>query len=73
MVIQEEGLTVCELINDIKSSNVFFDTSEGQEFLDGKLDLIRYKANKMEKRLLEYCNAIESLGFNKIGRDYIKQ
>ena len=51
----------------------FFDTSEGIEFLNEKLNLIRDSANRMEKRLLEYCNAIESLGFNKIGRGYNKQ
>ena len=73
-------MTICELINDIKLSNISFDTPEGSNFLDEKLDLIRDKAEQMEKqlgilndrvermgdRLIKYCNATEAL--NKITR-----
>lgn len=34
---------------------------------------IRERAEKMEARLLLYCNAIEDLGFTRDGRDYAKQ
>lgn len=71
-------MTICELVNEIKSSNLLFDTSEGSDFLNEKLDLIRDKATQMEEqleilnsrvermgnRLISYCNATEVL--NKI-------
>ena len=34
------------------------------------LGKIKYKAERMEDRLLAYCNAIEDLGFERIGRNY---
>ncbi len=57
-------MTICRLINEITSSNMLFDTPEGSDFLNEKLDLIRYRAERMESRLVDYCNATEVL--NKI-------
>jgi hypothetical protein len=41
--------------------------------LKERLVEIKTQAEKMEDRLLKYCNAIEDLGFARIGRDYINQ
>lgn len=57
--------TICDLVDelilalpkeDYKTMNI--------------LGKIKYKAERMEDRLLAYCNAIEDLGFERIGRDY---
>ena len=34
---------------------------------------IKKQADHMEARLLQYCNAIEDLGFKRVGRDYNNQ
>ena len=38
-----------------------------------RLETIKEKAMGMEDRLLKYCNAIEDLGFKRVGRDYDNQ
>ncbi len=57
--------TICDLVDeliltlpkeDYKTMNI--------------LGKIKYKAERMEDRLLAYCNAIEDLGFERIGRNY---
>jgi len=37
------------------------------------LKKIKKRAGQMEDRLLTYCNAIEDLGFKRVGRNYKKQ
>jgi len=55
--------TICELIQETK--NLTYDPA-----IFAKLNEIQERAEKMEDRLLKYCNAIEDLGFVRIGRDY---
>lgn len=59
-------MTICEAIKRIKKQ----DLSREQLEL---LAIIEIKAAHMEDRLLEYCNAIEDLGFERVGRDDDKQ
>lgn len=58
--------TICELIEEANSINK-------DENIMGILAEIQQKAEKMEDRLLLYCNAIESLGFRRLDRDYDNQ
>ena len=61
--------TICELIKDLRK----YGSVKSSIAILAKLDKIEYSAKKMEDRLLEYCNAIEDLGFQRIGRDYENQ
>lgn len=61
--------TICELINDLRDYGSVKDSIG----ILAKLDEIEHMAGKMEDRLLEYCNAIENLGFQRIGRNYENQ
>lgn len=58
--------TICQLIEE---SLALAD----DETLRSHLAEIKKQAEKMEDRLLLYCNAIEDLGFTRIGRDYENQ
>ena len=55
--------TICELIQETK--NLTYNPA-----ILANLNEIQERAEKMEDRLLKYCNAIEDLGFVRIGRDY---
>lgn len=61
--------TICELIEDLRDCG----SVRGNIGILARLDEIQLQAQKMENRLLEYCNAIEDLGFQRIGRDYKNQ
>ena len=60
--------TICELIEDLRD----YGSVKGNIGILARLDEIQHKAERMEDRLLAYCNAIEDLGFERIGRDYEK-
>lgn len=68
-MVKEPKRTICWLIDDLKD----FGSVKGNIAILSRLDEIQYKAERMEDRLLEYCNAIEDLGFIKVGRDYDNQ
>jgi hypothetical protein len=58
--------TICELVDEtIKLTN-------NKEIVNNLL-IIKNRAGHMEDRLLKYCNAIEDLGFIRVGREYPKQ
>ena len=59
--------TVCEIIKET-IQNV-----EDKDLVIKNLNEIKERTDRMEARLLKYCNAIEDLGFKRIGRDYNKQ
>lgn len=61
--------TICELIKDLRD----YGSIKGNIGILARLDEIQYKAERMESRLLKYCNSIEDLGFKRIGRDYENQ
>lgn len=61
--------TVCWLIDDLRD----FGSIKGNIGVLARLDEIQCKVERMEDRLLEYCNAIEDLGFTRVGRDYDNQ
>ena len=61
--------TICELINDLRD----YGSVKDNIGILARLDMIQHQAEKMEDRLLKYCNAIEDLGFQRIGRDYKNQ
>lgn len=61
--------TICELIEDLRD----YGSVKGNIGILARLDEIQYKAEKMENRLLAYCNAIEDLGFERVERDYKNQ
>ena len=54
---------ICELIHEANSINKDANITE-------ILAEIQQKAEKMEDRLLLYCNAIEDLGFIRLDRNY---
>lgn len=58
--------TICQLISE--SLALTDDVT-----LRSNLVEIQKQAEKMEDRLLKYCNAIEDLGFSRTGRDYENQ
>lgn len=58
-----DEINICELINDIESVNM---NCERALFIRSKLELIRFKVERMEQRLIEYRMAIEKLGFKRI-------
>ena len=58
--------TICELIKETKELT-------DDEYIINNLNEIQARAESMEDRLLSYCNAIEALGFKRIGRNYEKQ
>ena len=62
---KEPKRTICWLIEDLKD----FGSIKGNIGIIARLDEIQYKASRMEDRLLEYCNTIEDLGFERVGRD----
>lgn len=57
--------TICDLVDEL----ILALPKEDYKTMD-ILGKIKYKAERMEDRLLAYCNAIEDLGFERIGRDY---
>ena len=57
--------TICDLVDEL----ILTLPKEDYKAMD-ILGKIKYKAERMEDRLLAYCNAIEDLGFKRIGRDY---
>lgn len=61
--------TVCELIEDLRD----YGSVKGNIGILARLDEIQECAEKMEDRLLQYCNAIEGLGFERVGRNYDNQ
>lgn len=63
LVEKTRNMTVCELVDKLKSL-----TNDEVQF--EMLTEIQIKATKMEDRLLKYCNAIEDLGFVRVGRNY---
>ena len=58
--------TICEIINE--TLLITNDEKIKRNILD-----IKQQAIRMENRLLKYCNAMEDLGFKRIGRDYDNQ
>ena len=58
--------TICEIIEETMSMTQ-------DEGVKTNLAEVMERAGRMEDRLLAYCNAIESLGFERTGRDYEKQ
>lgn len=58
--------TVCDLINET------INLTDNKQIIENLLEIKRM-AGRMEERLLQYCNAIEDLGFVRVGRDYSKQ
>lgn len=62
----EEKQTICEIITELINDGCDLKTYE-------KLITIRERAKRMEDRLVKYCNAIEDLGFTRVGRDYESQ
>lgn len=58
--------TICQLIEESLALTK-------DEVLLSNLTEIQKQAEKMEDRLLKYCNAIEDLGFTRVDRDYGKQ
>ena len=58
--------TICDLIEDLRN----YGSVKGNVGILYRLDKIQCKAEKMEDRLLKYCNAIEDLGFSRINRNY---
>ncbi len=59
-------MTICETLEAIS------ELTQNDE-VEKMLNYIEERVGAMEDRLLAYCNAIESLGFKRIGRDYEKQ
>jgi hypothetical protein len=59
--------TICQLVQQA------YGQYEDNLLLTETLIQIKEKASAMEDRLLKYCNAIETLGFSRDGRDYDKQ
>lgn len=55
--------TICQLVDETLQL-----TDSGQ--IRYNLFAIKERAEHMEDRLLKYCNAIEDLGFARIGRNY---
>ena len=58
--------TICELAD---SALAMFVEPEVARILKK----IKRRAGRMEERMLTYCNAIEDLGFKRVGRNYKKQ
>ena len=58
--------TICKLIEETSK------LTNDKVILSNLLE-IKHKSEKMEDRLLKYCNSIESLGFAKVNRNYDKQ
>ena len=61
--------TICELIEDLRG----YGSVKGNIGVLARLDEIQYQAERMEDRLLAYCNAIEDLGFKRVERNYENQ
>lgn len=59
-------ITICEIVKET------IELTNDKQIIDNLLK-IKERAEHMEDRLLKYCNAIEDLGFVRIGRDYSKQ
>lgn len=68
-MIEEPKRTICWLIDDLRD----YGSVKGNIAILARLDEIQHKVERMEDRLLEYCSAIEDLGFIKAGRDYDNQ
>jgi len=58
--------TICKIINESIT------LTDDKKLLSNLME-IQERAEKMEDRLIKYCNAIESLGFSRIDRDYDMQ
>jgi hypothetical protein len=58
--------TVCQLVDELM--DIVYDP-----VVRKILKKIKKRAGQMEDRLLTYCNAIEDLGFKRVGRNYKKQ
>lgn len=61
--------TICDSIKELRE----YDSVKDNIAIIAKLNEIQCKAEKMEDRLLKYCNAIEDLGFVRVGREYSEQ
>ena len=61
MSLGKENRTICWLIDDLRN----FGSVKGNIGILARLDEIQYQAERMESRLLEYCNAIEELGLQE--------
>ena len=61
-----DKITICDALKYIR------ERTKDDNILE-MLNYIDERCGAMEDRLLEYCNAIEGLGFERIGRDYKNQ
>ena len=61
-------MTICELVDS--TVRMLREREEYDVIVAANLMDIKKMAIRMENRLLKYCNAIEDLGFKRIGRDY---
>ena len=80
---KHEYYSMCDLVenNEVKKCNdmticqtleAISELTQNDE-VEKMLNYIEERVGAMEDRLLAYCNAIESLGFKRIGRDYENQ
>lgn len=58
--------TICKIVEETLK------LTDNKQIKDNLLE-IKERAECMEDRLLEYCNAVEGLGFTRIGRNYEEQ
>ena len=64
-MIEESERTIHWLIDDLRD----YGSVKGNIGILARLDEIQHKVERMEDRLLEYCNTIEDLGLERVSRD----